>query len=92
MTAMAERLHTRTDATVRLEGVPYPVRDRRRRTPTNVFTGVNNMRKLLRQASRRAVPTAGSAMVGFSQGAQTVHGFAIDLTPSQIDRMSYWSR
>lgn len=86
VTAMAQQLHDRTDSTVRLEGVPYPAESGPAYTD-HVFTGVSNMRKLFTKLAK-GCPDSTFAMVGFSQGAQTVHGFAIDLSSTQIKRIA----
>ncbi len=86
VTAMAHRLHDRSDSTVRLEGVPYPA-DSVAAYADNVFTGVGNMRRLFTRLAE-SCPDSRFGMVGFSQGAQIVHGFAIELAPSQIERIA----
>lgn len=84
--AMARQLHGRTDTTVRLEGVPYPV-DSSADYAGNVAAGVDNLRKLFRSLAK-SCPDSTLAMVGFSQGAQVVHAFAVDLSPSQAERIA----
>lgn len=86
VTAMAHRLHDRSDSTVRLEGVPYPA-DSLSAYTDNVLTGVANMRKIFTKLAE-SCPDSRFGMVGFSQGAQIVHGFAVDLTPNQIERIA----
>ena len=86
VTAMAERLHDRADTTVRLEGAPYPA-DSEAAYAEDVVTGVGNLRELFTTLAE-SCPDSTFAMVGFSQGAQVVHGFAIDLPPSQIERVA----
>lgn len=86
VTAMAEHLHEHSQATVRIVGVPYPAASGPAYT-ANVFTGVSHARELLTALGKQC-PTSQFGLVGFSQGAQIVHGTAIELTPSQARRIA----
>lgn len=86
VTAMAERLHKRSDATVRLVGVPYPA-DGGPEYTAQVFKGVDATDKLLTKLSN-GCPDSQFGLVGFSQGAQTIHGFAVTMTAAEIDRVA----
>lgn len=85
VTAMAKKLHARSDTTVRIVGVPYPAVSGPAYT-ANVFTGVSHARKLLTTLSKQC-PDSQFGLVGFSQGAQIVHGTAIELTSTQVRRV-----
>lgn len=85
VTAMAERLHQRSDSTVRLVGIPYPAASGPAYT-ANVLTGVASARKLLTSLGKQC-RTSRFALVGFSQGAQIVHGTALELNPRQVERV-----
>ncbi len=82
---MAQKLHQRSDATVRLVGIPYPAASGPAYT-ANVFTGVKSARKLLTSLGKECRDSE-FGLVGFSQGAQIVHGTALELTPRQIERV-----
>jgi len=85
VTAMAGRLHDRSAATVRLVGIPYPAASGPAYT-ANVFTGVDHALKLLTTLGK-ACPDSQFGLVGFSQGAQIVHGAALELNRTQIRRV-----
>ncbi|GAA3525869.1 hypothetical protein GCM10022234_23760 [Aeromicrobium panaciterrae] len=85
VTAMAQKLHQRSDTTVRLVGIPYPAASGPAYT-ANVLTGVASARKLLTSLGKQC-RSSRFALVGFSQGAQIVHGTALELTPRQIERV-----
>ncbi len=86
VTAMAELLHERSRTTVRIVGVPYPAASGPAYT-ANVFTGVSHMSLLLTKLGKEC-PDSMFALVGFSQGAQIVHGTAVELTPAQSRRLA----
>lgn len=82
---MAARLHTRSRATVRLEAVPYvatsgPAYD------ANVTDGTHRMADQIRSLARNC-PESHFAVVGFSQGAQVVHDFAVNLSQDMSRRV-----
>lgn len=85
VTAMAQTLHQRSDATVRLVGIPYPAASGPVYT-ANVFTGVKSARQLLTSLGKECRDSE-FGLVGFSQGAQIVHGTALELSPRQIERV-----
>lgn len=85
VTAMVKQLHQRSKSTVRVVGVPYPAASGPAYT-ANVFTGVDHARKLLASLAMKC-PESRFGLVGFSQGAQIVHGTAIELSSAQVRRV-----
>ena len=85
VTAMAKQLHQRSKSTVRIVGIPYPAVSGPEYT-ANVFTGVDHARKLLTSLAKKC-PDSDFGLVGFSQGAQIVHGTALELTATQSRRV-----
>ena len=85
VTSMAEHLHERSKVTVRIVGVPYPAASGPAYT-ANVYTGVSHAGQLLSTLGKEC-PDSRFGLVGFSQGAQIVHGTALELKPVQIRRV-----
>jgi len=78
--AMSSDLHRRSRTTVRLEGIPYRAQSAASYAiyQANIEDGVTRTQSRLAQLAKRC-PASKVALVGFSQGAQAVHGVAIDL-------------
>lgn len=81
--AMSADLHRKSDTTVRLEGIPYRAESAASAAiyQANIDDGVTRTRTRIAQLAKRC-PRSRIALVGFSQGAQAVHGLAIDLSAS----------
>ena len=86
--AMSAELHRTSDATVRLEGIPY----RAEYAPNlayyegNIADGVTRTLARIAQLAKRC-PESRIALVGFSQGAQAVHELADGLTDAAAARI-----
>jgi hypothetical protein len=82
--AMSTDLHRKSDTTVRLEGIPYRAESAASAAiyQANIDDGVTRTRTRIAQLAERC-PKSRIALVGFSQGAQAVHGLAIDLSASE---------
>ena len=86
--AMSAELHRTSDATVRLEGIPY----RAEFAPSaayyqgNIDDGVAKTRTRIAQLAKQC-PKSKFALVGFSQGAQAVHVLASGLTTATAKRI-----
>ncbi|MBC7630375.1 cutinase family protein, partial [Aeromicrobium sp.] len=89
VSAMATQLHRRSDATVRLEAVPFPANyaPTLARYISHIKQGKKLMATRLTELSARCKDTS-FAFVGFSQGANVVHNFSADLTAAQARRVA----
>ena len=87
--AMSADLHRRSGTTVRLEGIPYRAESAANAAiyRANIDDGVSRTRTRIAQLAERC-PKSRIALVGFSQGAQVVHGLAIDLSGSALRRVA----
>lgn len=87
--AMSEDLHRTSDTTVRLEGIPYRAENAASYAiyQANIQDGVTRTESRISQLAERC-PDSRVAVVGFSQGAQAVHGLAIELSASALDRVA----
>jgi hypothetical protein len=87
--AMSAELHRKSDTTVRLEGIPYRAESAASAAiyQANIDDGVRRTRTRLAQLAERC-PDSRIALVGFSQGAQAVHGLAIDLSAAELSRVA----
>ena len=87
--AMSADLHRTSDTTVRLEGIPYRAESAASAAiyQANIEDGVTRTRARMAQLAERC-PKSRIALVGFSQGAQAVHGLAIDLSASASRRVA----
>jgi len=87
--AMSADLHRTSDTTVRLEGIPYRAESAASAAiyQANIEDGVTRTRARMAQLAERC-PKSRVALVGFSQGAQAVHGLAIDLSASALRRVA----
>ena len=86
--AMSAELHRRSDATVRLEGIPYRAEYAANLAyyQGNIDDGVAKTRTRIAHLAKRC-PKSKIAVVGFSQGAQAVHVLADGLTSSTANRI-----
>lgn len=77
--AMSADLHRTSDATVRLEGIPYRAESAASAAiyQANIDDGVTRTRSRIVQLASRC-PGSHLALVGFSQGAQAVHELVAD--------------
>ncbi|WP_082530432.1 cutinase family protein [Aeromicrobium sp. Root344] len=87
--AMSTDLHRTSRTTVRLEGIPYRAESAASAAiyQANIEDGVSRTRTRIAQLARRC-PHTRVALVGFSQGAQAVHGLAIELPASTLRRVA----
>ena len=87
--AMATDLHRKSDTTVRLEGIPYRAESAANAEIyyANIDDGISRTRARIGQLAQRC-PESRIALVGFSQGAQVVHGLAIDLSAPELRRVA----
>ncbi len=86
--AMSAELHRTSDATVRLEGIPYRAEYAANLAyyEGNIADGVAKTRARIAQLAK-SCPKSKIALVGFSQGAQAVHVLADGLTATTAKRI-----
>ena len=87
--AMSVDLHRKSDATIRLEGIPYRAENAASAAiyQANIDDGVTRTRSRVAQLAMRC-PDSRVALVGFSQGAQAVHELAAGLPAAMSRRIA----